>query len=332
GHGQARRPADRRQRRGADTAGLAGRERVRGVAGRPTVVVPLPPPVRRPATAGAAPHQPGRGHRTTPGRRRLVRRARVPGGRGPARPGGAGLGAGRPAARGQLVRPAAGRAGRHHPSATRRVPGRDPHGNAELAALAAADELAHGPLEAAERYLGLAERGMASVPDARRAHAQLLLGITRLVLARQRWNLQAVTEEARQLRAVAEAPDAAQPRLGEELRALALISLGTTEFWAAGEDPDRHLEMGVALASRIGRPFLEFTGLAYQTAAGIYQSFTRAAERGRRAIELARRHGWADEPAAGLAYVILGAMLAWQMRPGEAEPWVQRAERVLRAE
>jgi LuxR family maltose regulon positive regulatory protein len=204
--------------------------------------------------------------------------------------------------------------------------------DAELAALAAAEELAHGSLEAAERYLGLAERGMASVPDARHSQAQLLLGITRLVLARQRWNLHAVAEEARQLQAMAEAPEAAQPRLGEELRALALISLGTTEFWAAGEDPARHLEVGVALARRIGRPFLEFTGLAYQTAAGIYQSFTRAAERGRQAIELARRHGWADEPAAGLAYVILGAMLAWQMRPGEAEPWVQRAERVLRAE
>src|SRR6516162_5668543 len=64
--------------------------------------------------------------------------------------------------------------------------------DAELAALMAADELAHGALEAAERYLGLAERGMASVPDARRAQAQLLLGMTRLVLARQRWNLQAV--------------------------------------------------------------------------------------------------------------------------------------------
>jgi len=204
--------------------------------------------------------------------------------------------------------------------------------DAELAALAAAEELAYGSLEAAERYLGLAERGMASVPDARRAQAHLLLGINRLVLARQRWNLQAVAEEARQLQAMAEAPDPAQPGLGEELRALALISLGTTEFWAAGEDPERHLEMGVALARRIGRPFLEFTGLAYQAAAGIYQSFARAAERGRQAIELARRHGWADEPAAGLAYVILGAMLAWQMRPGEAEPWVQRAERVLRAE
>jgi len=224
-------------------------------------------------------------------------------------------------------------------------PARTRTADAELAVLGAAEELAHGSLEAAERYLGLAERGMASVPDARRTQARLLLGITRLVLARQRWNLQAVAEEARQLQAMAEAPDVAQPMRGaieggmgrwvgggEELRALALISLGTTEFWAAGEDRERHLEMGVALAHRIGRPFLEFTGLAYQTAAGIYQSFTRAGERGRQAIDLARRHGWDDEPAAGLAYVILGAMLAWQMRPEEAEPWVQRAERVLRAE
>jgi LuxR family transcriptional regulator, maltose regulon positive regulatory protein len=204
--------------------------------------------------------------------------------------------------------------------------------DAELAALAAAEELAYGSLETAERYLGLAERGMAALPDDRRSQAQLLLGITRLVLARQRWNLQAVGEEARQLQAMAEAPDAERPRWGEELRALALISLGTTEFWVAGEDPERHLEMGVELAHRIGRPFLEFTGRAYQTAAGLYQSFTRAGERGRQAIELARRHGWADEPAAGLAYVILGAMLAWQVRPEQAEPWVQHAERVLRAE
>ena len=51
--------------------------------------------------------------------------------------------------------------------------------DAELAALMAADELMHGSLEAAERYLGRAERGMASVPDARSARAQLLLGISR---------------------------------------------------------------------------------------------------------------------------------------------------------
>jgi len=204
--------------------------------------------------------------------------------------------------------------------------------DAELAALTAADELAYGSLEAAERYLGLAERGMVSVPDARRGQAQLLQGVTRLVLARQRWNLRAATEGARRLQDLAEAPDAGQPRVDEELRALALISLGSTEFWAAGEDPERHLEMGVALAHRIGRPLLEFTGLAYLAAIEIFRSFARAAEYGGQAVELAERHGWADEPAAGLAYEILGATLAWQMRPVEAESWVQRAERVLRAE
>ncbi|HEV3292456.1 MAG TPA: LuxR C-terminal-related transcriptional regulator, partial [Streptosporangiaceae bacterium] len=204
--------------------------------------------------------------------------------------------------------------------------------DAELAALTAADELAYGSLEAAERYLGLAERGMVSVPDARRGQAQLLQGVTRLVLARQRWNLRAAAEGARQLQDLAEAPDAGQPRLDEELRALALISLGSTEFWAAGEDPERHLEMGVALARQIGRPLLEFTGLAYLAAVEIFRSFARAAEYSRQAVELAERHGWADEPAAGLAYEILGATLAWQIRPVEAESWVQRAERVLRAE
>ena len=117
--------------------------------------------------------------------------------------------------------------------------------DAELAAVAAADELAQGSLEAAERYLEVAARGAASVPAARRGQAQLLLGIIRLLLARQRGNLPAVAEEARQLQATAEAPEAAQPGLGEELRALALISLGSAEYGAARlEDAAAHLEQG----------------------------------------------------------------------------------------
>ena len=33
-----------------------------------------------------------------------------------------------------------------------------------------------------------------------------------------------------------------------------------------------------------------------------------------------------------MAYMVLGLVLAWQGRPEEAEPWVQRAERTVRAE
>jgi LuxR family transcriptional regulator, maltose regulon positive regulatory protein len=50
------------------------------------------------------------------------------------------------------------------------------------------------------------------------------------------------------------------------------------------------------------------------------------------AVELARRHGWTDEPVAGHAYQVLANMLAWRGRPEEAESWLQRAERTLRAD
>jgi LuxR family transcriptional regulator, maltose regulon positive regulatory protein len=202
--------------------------------------------------------------------------------------------------------------------------------DAELAAVAAADELAGGSLEAAERYLGLA--GRAPVPDGRRRQAQLLAGMVRLLLARQRGDRPAVAEQAQRLQVLADAPEVAQAGLGEELRALTLISLGSTEFWAARfTDAERHLDQGIALARRIGRPYLEYTGLVY-TASELFQSAALAAEHSRQAVELAERHGWSDEPAAGLASLNIARLLVRQGRPEEAEPWIQRAERTLRAE
>ena len=204
---------------------------------------------------------------------------------------------------------------------------------AELAAPFAADELARGSLEAAERYLGLAERKAASAQDDWRG--QVLLGVVRLQLARQRGNPQAVLEEAQRLRSAAEAPETVPSGLGEDLRAMALTSLwlGITEIWATGfEEAERHLEVGVALARRIGRPYLEFSGLACLAEVALYRSFTLAAERGRQAVELARGHGWTGEPAAGTACMAVGAALTWQGRLEEAEPWIKHAELVVRAE
>jgi LuxR family transcriptional regulator, maltose regulon positive regulatory protein len=171
------------------------------------------------------------------------------------------------------------------------------------------------------------------VPAGRRAQWQVLIGVVRLLLARQRGNLSAVAEEAQRLPAAAETPDAAQSGIGEELRALALINLGITEYWSSRlDDAERHLEQGVALAGGIGRPFLEFSGLAHQAAVEALRSYPQAVERSRQAIELARRHGWTDEPAAGIAYAVLATVLAWQGRLEEAEGWIQRAERTVRAE
>ena len=170
------------------------------------------------------------------------------------------------------------------------------------------------------------------MPEGRRGQAQLLAGIVRLLLARQRGNRPVVAEEAGRLQAAAEAPEAAQAGLGQELRALALISLGSAEYWAARfQDAGRYLEQGVALARRIGRPYLEFTGLVYAAVIEFYGSASLAVEHGRQAAELAEQHGWADEPGADIASLTVGAVLAWQARLEKAEPWIQRAERTVAA-
>ena len=206
--------------------------------------------------------------------------------------------------------------------------------DAELAALAAAGELAHGSLEAAQQYIGLAEQGSASVWAVRQPRFQVLLGINRLGLARQHGNPAAMFEEAQQLQAVAEAPDAARLGLADELRVLTLISIGHAEFITGRiEEAERHLEQGVQLAHRIRRPFLEFTCLMHRASvASVRFPYTPAAECGRRMVELAEQHGWTDEPAAGIAYVVLSAGRSWQGRFDEAEIWIRRAERTFRPE
>jgi LuxR family transcriptional regulator, maltose regulon positive regulatory protein len=201
----------------------------------------------------------------------------------------------------------------------------------ELAALRASDEVNRGSLEAAQRYLARATQGSTSVSADRRGPLQAALGILRLSLARERGDLPAVVEEARRL--LAPAADTAQPELSDELRALALISLGVAELWALrAEGAERHLERGTELARQIGRPWLEITGLAHGAWAASFRSFGVSVDRSTQAIELARKHGWTEEPVVAVAYTALGAVRVWQVRLEEAEELLGNAERALRAE
>jgi LuxR family transcriptional regulator, maltose regulon positive regulatory protein len=208
-----------------------------------------------------------------------------------------------------------------------------PEADAELAAVAAADELAMGSIAAAERYLGLAEREAASVPDSRRGQAQVLLGVVRLQVAGRSGNQTARASQAQRLLVAAEAAEGGWPGSGDDLRALALVEIGNGETWAGPlHQAESHLEQGLALARRIGRPYLEFMALAYRGEIELMRRFSRAEELSRQAMAVAERHGWMDDRFAGFGAMTLGAALAWQGRLAEAEPWVQRAERIHRAE
>jgi LuxR family transcriptional regulator, maltose regulon positive regulatory protein len=215
-----------------------------------------------------------------------------------------------------------------------RFPCRAVAASPELTAVRVADDLIRGALEDAGRHLAAATGALASVPADRRGRLKVLLSVLRLFLARRLNDFPVVIEEAQRLLEVMKTTDAAQLRLGEDLRAAALISLGIAEIWALQfEEGERHLEHGVALARQIGRPYLELHGLAHGAHGMLlFRPDASQAEWSRQAIELAERHGWGEEPLAGMAYAQLGIVLLYQGRLNEAEPWLERAEGTLRIE
>jgi LuxR family maltose regulon positive regulatory protein len=205
--------------------------------------------------------------------------------------------------------------------------------DAELAARMAGVELGRGSLEEAERYMLIATRGLESVASDRRERSVVVLAVARLRLARQRGDLQAVADQARPLLAPAGAADAARLGLGDDLRALALINLGIAELWTARfEAADHHLEQGIELARRIGRPYLEVTGLAHSAQLASWRSFPLGAQRSREAIELAGRHGWTEEPVTGIAHMALGMAMVAQGRLEDGDRSLRQAGRTLRTE
>jgi LuxR family transcriptional regulator, maltose regulon positive regulatory protein len=204
--------------------------------------------------------------------------------------------------------------------------------DAELAAVVAVDELAHGSIQTAKRYLALAEGQAATVPSGRRRHAQVLVGMARLLLAGRRGDQRERAEEAGRLLELAD-PHAGQPGLGEELQALALLEIGDAETWTGRIDQaEQHLEQAIALARRIDRPYLGLMGLTYRAEIELNRWIPRAEELSRQALRVAGQHGWTDDLFAGFASMTLGSALTWQGELHEAEDWVQRAERIFRAE
>ena len=200
----------------------------------------------------------------------------------------------------------------------------------ELSVLMAARDLDRGSLREAEQRLALAVRRSGAVAADRRDHFEVMCTIVRLRLARRQGDLPAVVEDAQRLLSAVETTDPMQSGLGDGLRAMALVSLGSAEIAALRLDgANRHLEQGIALARRIGRPYLELAGLVHDAQLAMYTSYTAGLERSRQAIELAREQGWSDEPVTAVALAVHGAALIAQGRLAEAEPWIDHAQRTL---
>ena len=198
----------------------------------------------------------------------------------------------------------------------------------ELAVPLSVAELDRASFDQAKRHLARAEQEMTSVPASRRRQFQVNLTVMRLFLAQRRGDLPAVVADARRLLDEDWTVDADGSRQCQELRAVALISLGTAERWAGRtDDAERHLDEGTRVACQVKRPWLEIDGLTQKAWAVSFRSFSLAAEWFVRAIERAEENGWADRPVAAPAYAGLSTIRIWQMRLEEAEALLERGER-----
>jgi LuxR family transcriptional regulator, maltose regulon positive regulatory protein len=201
--------------------------------------------------------------------------------------------------------------------------------NAELAAVYALDELMHGSLDAAQAYVDLAEQKAAALPDDRRRRLERILVSGRLALARGRGDLAAVLERAA---AVPPLPprSSRDVALCGDLQPIDLMNLGIAEMWAARfDDAEQHLERGVELARRAGRPYLEMACRANLARAAYFHSFPLARQHCVGALAIADARGWSSDPLLAIAQACLGEIEIWAGRLDEGEHWLHRAAQAL---
>ena len=203
----------------------------------------------------------------------------------------------------------------------------------ELALVRAGNDLVQGRLDEAAAHLAVAEAYAGTAPPARQRRLQVALAALELSLARRRGHLAGVLEQAEFLNAPVTGPSDEDIALGSDLRAVALMNLGTVEAWSlALPDAERHLREGAALARRIGRPYLEVSCLSELGFASKVHPFATTQRRCREAIALAERHGWGTEPVIAPALLTLAGAMVWTGEFDEAERWLQRAAQALQAD
>ena len=211
----------------------------------------------------------------------------------------------------------------------------------ELALVRAGGDLVQGRLDEAAAYLAVAERHAGTAPPDRQRRLRVAIASLKLSLARRRGHLAGVIEQVRFLASPVTGQSDEDIALDRDLRAVALMNLGTAEAWSLGlPDAERHLREGAVLARRIGRPYLEVGCLAQLGFAYIFHAaampkshpFAMTQARCREAIALAERYGWGAEPVIAPALMTLAGTMVWLGEFDQGERWLRRTERALQTD
>jgi LuxR family maltose regulon positive regulatory protein len=211
----------------------------------------------------------------------------------------------------------------------------------ELALVRAMGDLVQGRLDEAAAHLAVAEAHAETAPADRQRRLRVAIASLKLSLARRRGHLAGVIEQVTFLASPVTGQSDEDIALDRDLRAVALMNLGTAEAWSLGlPDAERHLREGAVLAREIGRPYLEVGCLAQLGFAYIFHGaampkihpFAMTQARCREAIALAERYGWGAEPVIAPALMTLAGTMMWLGEFDEGERWLRRTEWALQTD
>jgi LuxR family transcriptional regulator, maltose regulon positive regulatory protein len=211
----------------------------------------------------------------------------------------------------------------------------------ELALVRAMGDLTQGRLDEAAAHLAVAEAHAGTAPPDRQRRLRVAIASLKLSLARRRGHLASVIEQVRFLASPVTGQSDEDIALDSDLRAVALMNLGTAEAWSLGlPDAERHLREGAVLAREIGRPYLEVGCLAQLGFAYIFHGaampkihpFAMTQARCREAIALAEGYGWGAEPVIAPALMTLAGTMVFLGEFDEGERWLRRTEQALQAD
>ena len=202
----------------------------------------------------------------------------------------------------------------------------------ELALIRAGRSLARGRLDETAAHLAVAGAYAETASPDRQRRLRVAIASLQLSLAARRGDLAGVTEQAGFLDSPVTGQSDEDIALGNDLRAVALMNLGTVEASVGLAHAERHLEEGAVLARKIGRPYLEVRCLVQLGFASRGRPFATVQRRCREAIALAERYGWGAEWYMAPALVTLAGTMVWTGEFDQAERWLQRTVRVMHAD
>ena len=202
----------------------------------------------------------------------------------------------------------------------------------ELALIRAGSNLAGGRLDEAAAHLAVAEAYAETAAPDRQRRLRIAVASLKLALAARRGHLAGVTEQARFFDSPVTGQSDEDIALSNDLRAVALMTLGTVEASLGLPGAERHLQEGAVLARKIGRPYLEVRCLVQLGFASKIHSSATTRRRCQEAIALAERHGWGAEWYMAPALITLADTMVWTGEFDEGERWLQRTLRALQAD